>query len=251
MTIRQLLSSEPAADDLVLLDHKPLRHVRFVGVVRGVTDSDTGSRFRIEDGTGMVDARLYSSGAGTSAENFVTDHDGEENSDQPIDKEEKGNASLIDRYVSVFARVSISNDRHNIAINDIRLIEDPNEVAYHMLNAIHHHVANVGGFVGQQGGNSAITAYAGANTGSGSANSLFVGGTGAIAANARGAGNLGDRILDYLRRFESLDSGVHIQSLVQGLGSDYSTIKEALEALNEDGFIYNPDDDHYAITPQN
>lgn len=227
--------------------------MRFVGVVRGVTDSDTGSRFRIEDGTGMVDARLYSSGVGAAAENLMTDgDDGEGNLDQKIDEGGKNNASLIDRYVSVFARVSISNDRHNIAINDIRLIEDPNEVAYHMLNAIHHHLASVGGFVGQQGGNSAVAAYAGANTGgSGNANSLFVGGTGAIAANAGGAGNLGDRILDYLRRFESLDSGVHIQSLVQGLGTDYSTIKEALEVLNEEGFIYNPDDDHYAITPQN
>jgi replication factor A2 len=251
VTIRQLLAAEPGPDDIVLLDHKPLRHVRFVGVVRGVTNTETGTRFRIEDGTGMVDARLYSSGAGTTATDLASqsDFDGgaaDNHLQQHMKEEARRNDALVDHYVSVFARVSITNERHNIAINDIRAIEDFNEVAYHMLNAIHHHVASVGGFVGQH--------RAGASAGAGSnAGSLFVGGNGAAIAVSSGgaAGNLSERVLEYLRRYESVDCGMHIQSIVQGLGSDYSTTKEVLESLNEEGYIYNPDDDHYAITPQN
>lgn len=249
VTIRQLLAAEPGADDIVLLDHKPLRHVRFVGVVRGVTSTQTGTQFRIEDGTGMLDARLYSSGVGTTATDLASQGDAQDSDNhvgQQINEEARRNDALVDHYVSVFARVSITNDRHNIAINDIRPIEDFNEVAYHMLNTIHHHVASIGGFVGQQG--SGASAAAGSNTGS-----LFVGGSGApIAASSGGAsGNLSERVLEYLRRYESVDCGMHIQSIVQGLGSDYSTTKEVLESLNEEGYIYNPDDDHYAITPQN
>ncbi|KAF5102098.1 hypothetical protein D0Z00_000558 [Geotrichum galactomycetum] len=250
VTIRQLLSAEPGADEIVLLDHKPLRHVRFVGVVRGVTNTETGTRFRIEDGTGMVDARLYSSGAGTTANDLASQSDfdggaGDNHLQQHMQEEARRNEALVDNYVSVFARVSITNDRHNIAINDIRAVEDFNEVAYHMLNAIHHHVASVGGFVGQQG--AGASAAAASNAGS-----LFVGGSGAAIASGGGAaGNLSERVLEYLRRYESVDCGMHIQSIVQGLGSDYSTTKEVLESLNEEGYIYNPDDDHYAITPQN
>lgn len=244
VTIRQMLNStlpEPNSD-VLMLDHKPLRHVRFVGVIRLIHDtSASGTRYRIEDGTGMVEARTFNKpsddgdgGGGGGGGDGNDDDDGEHRAKAPNAVE-----FVPDMYVSVFARVTYLQNRHTVTIIDMQPVRDYNQVAYHLLNAIHSHVKNTGG----------LARATGSGTGSTGDQDLFMSTTGG-GVGAGGHNNKAqDAIMAYLRKFVALDSGVHCQQIANDTGIEFGTAKAALDHLSGEGYLYMPEEDHYAITP--
>lgn len=226
LTVRQILNAEISpSGDFLLVDHKPIRQVRFIGVIRGISTSGaTGKRYRIEDGTGTVEARTFNT-------------PGDDEVDMQAAPEEDFAA---DTYVSVLARVTASNDRRTVTIHEMRRITDFNEVAYHLLNTIHSHVRNTGGLTGATADNNEES-------------SLFVGNNNHSAGygmGASGGNSVQSEILKYLSKFEHMDSGIHVQQIASDLGKDVNVVKQNLESLNSVGNVYVPEDDHYAITPQ-
>ena len=250
VTIRQIFSSTVTKpdEDTLMLDYKPLKHVRFIGVIRGISDHmATGRRYRIEDGTGIIEARTFNRiNDNAGLENEADEHgDGKTgDNDQDMDQDNSRhknpeNEVKLDMYVTVFARVTFLQDRHSVTIVAMQPITDFNEIAYHLLNTIHSHVTHTGQLI--RGG--AAGATAGADSGA-HGNSLFM-----STDSASSHSGLQDKIVTYLRKFMAQDSGVHCQQIANELGVDFNSTKAALDHLNSDGFLYMPEDDHYAITP--
>lgn len=253
VTIKQMLDSQLADpnDEVLLCDYKPLKHVRFVGVIRGINARSTGTRFRLEDGTGMVEAQMFASGPGGGGGGGMPGgEDGAGGEDDMQDELGDPRVRQLEprleenMYVSVFARLSWKYQRHSLSIVDIQPVTDFNEVAYHLLNAVHAHVANTGGLAGSHSGAAAAAAPS-------SSASLFVGGDVGGRAGGSGGAGLEGRIMEYLGRSTANDDvGVHIQQIASDLGIDVNRAEAALDTLQGEGRVYVPDEGHFMITPE-
>lgn len=222
--------------DVLMLDHRPLRHVRFVGVIRLIHDtSASGTRYRIEDGTGMVEARIFNKPSDDAGDDEHGDEGGAAGGGAGAGAKVPNAVEFVpDMYVSVFARVTYLQGRHTVTIVDMQPVRDYNQVAYHLLNAIHSHVKNTGGLARATGSGA-----------TGGDQDLFMSTGGAGAGHNKAQ----DAIMAYLRKFVALDSGVHCQQIANDTGIEFGTTKAALDHLSGEGYLYMPEEDHYAITP--
>ncbi|KAF9977095.1 replication factor A protein 2 [Actinomortierella ambigua] len=126
VTIKQLLKvSETHADGDFKLDGQDLSQIKLVAAVRNVSKQTTLTTFKLEDGTGTIDAKLFSSA--------------DEADIEPL-------AQIVDGvYVRVIGQLKSYRER-NYFINlfnsqSIQVVRDPNEITTHNLEVIYAHVA--------------------------------------------------------------------------------------------------------------
>ncbi|ORX56267.1 nucleic acid-binding protein [Hesseltinella vesiculosa] len=142
VTMKQVAKLEIPSDNSFTLDNAPVTFISLVGVVREINQQATNISYRIEDGTGSLEVRLWLSSPGNGGE------------DAP------GRPDILENmYVRVIGRLNHFNKKLSVLAQYIRPITDSNEITYHFLEAILDHVKHIHGgdkdvVMGESSGNS-------------------------------------------------------------------------------------------------
>lgn len=59
ITAKQLMSRSTADDDVIRIDNQEVTNVKLVGILSNVVPHSTNVNFQLDDGTGIVDGRLF------------------------------------------------------------------------------------------------------------------------------------------------------------------------------------------------
>lgn len=124
VTIKQLLNAQKSADDFIYsIDGVEVSLIKVVGQIFNCQMNDNFFSFRVEDGTGSIDGRIW----------FESDLYSSENRNQWKEG----------TYVSIIGTLKNFSDRNNISAKRIRIISDFNEVTYHNTESLFVHLHNV------------------------------------------------------------------------------------------------------------
>ncbi|KAH8089703.1 hypothetical protein HD553DRAFT_327748 [Filobasidium floriforme] len=118
VTIKQIIGADqPHPDADFQIDGVDVGSVRVVGVVRNISRTATNVSYTIEDGTGEMSARVWL--------------------DTADDDNGKTGGIEQDTYVSVLGVLKSFGGKRHISAQNIRRVEDFNEVHYHLLEALY------------------------------------------------------------------------------------------------------------------
>ncbi|TYZ57839.1 hypothetical protein PybrP1_002699, partial [[Pythium] brassicae (nom. inval.)] len=140
ITAKQLASRSTADDDVIRIDGQEVTNVKLVGILSNVVPHSTNVNFQLDDGTGVVDGRL-----------FLHAEDGEY-ADSEVAKLRDG------IYVRVVGNLRTFQEKVSLSAFAVTPIEDFNEVTHHFLDAIYVHCYNTKGPLGGGAGGSVLGA---------------------------------------------------------------------------------------------
>jgi replication factor A2 len=197
--------------------------ITFVAQIRQFTKQSTHHQLKLDDGTGVIEAKRYID----------------------IEKMEEDEPDMeLDQYVRVYGRLKAFNNKRYIAVHVIRPVTDFNEVNYHLLEATAVHLYSTQGLPGQQG--------AGAG-----GDGMFVDGDNKGAAGMAGAAPGAKRIncsptalklYNFIKTAAVGNEGVHLQVITSGTGMTAREVMASADELLGLGEIYTTlDDETWAI----
>lgn len=189
--------------------------------MRSVTPATINNTYRLDDGTGIVEIKQWiDSGNPDKTPRFAPD-----------------------TYLRVFGRLQTFNGKLSINSQNMRPIEDFNEVNYHLLEATYVHLcltkgASAGGR--QQGGD-------GMDMGGGGDGMFVDGGYGgagdsrAMQARLSPCSRNARTVFTFLTNASA--EGQHITQVAAGTGLSNKDIMTAAEELLSEGLVYTTEDD--------
>lgn len=129
VTIKQILEAKrDPSTDTFMIDGTDVNHVTIVAQVRSAAIQSLKFIYRLDDGTGNIDAQEW---LDTRSQERV-----EQGTLQPIS---------LDTYVRAFGTISEFGHKPILKISNLRMIEDFNEVSYHFLEVTLVHLENTKG----------------------------------------------------------------------------------------------------------
>ncbi|KAJ2559040.1 Replication factor A protein 2 [Coemansia sp. RSA 1933] len=237
VTIKQLTDIPVQESDApIMLDNEEVKQVTFVGIVRNIASQSINTNYSIEDGTGIIDVRVWPSHGG-HGDNDMMD-DGAERKAPTLDPKIE-----VDKYVRVYGDFKFFNSKRSISANKIRPVEDHNEITYHGLQATYVHLAKTRGQPSKNVGGSAM-----------SAPSSGAHGAGAYSAGGYGDGGLSGNmnplqaaVLEVITQAPQESHGIQVSVVQQNLAGRYQNtdIVKAIDWLISEGHLYNTIDESY------
>lgn len=106
----------------------------FVACIRTIQKTTSNTSYVLEDGTGTIDARVWSGG--------------QSNDDDEDNGEEGGRAKQVleqGMYVRVVGSLKSFSGKRNVHANRVRKVEDSNEIMFHGIEAVYVHLYNLRG----------------------------------------------------------------------------------------------------------
>lgn len=191
----------------------------FVGMVRAISPQTTNVTFRLDDGTGVIEVKLW----------------------LDADKQDEAHkhAFPLDSYVRVWGRLKSFNNKRHVGAHVIKPVKDYNEVQYHLLESTYVHLfltRGAPGTKGQPGGDD---------------DSMFVDGGNDSRTNQdllRGLSPKAKKFFTWLSDQAGGSEGIHINLIAQGAGLSIGDALAAAEELVSPGRIYTTvDDETYAV----
>jgi replication factor A2 len=189
----------------------------FVGQIRNISTQTTNTTYRLDDGTGSIEVKQW------------VDSD-------TVDQANPTKAKLVEgAYCRAWGKLKSFNDRRSVGAQIIRLVEDMNEVSYHLLEAtaVHLHYTR-----GPPGG-----AQAGAATNGGAGQQQAAGDGGYGDQNLGGYNQTAKRVFQYLREAPQSNEGLNQHEIAAKLGIDTADVAKAGDELLTGGLIYTTVDD--------
>lgn len=233
VTIKQIMTSIQDVQDGPFISHGlELHSVSFVGVVRSVADYTTNVVVTIEDGTGEMEVKVWSSNASTDPN--------EESGSDEVENESAKTSPLAERftvgeYVKCYGALKEFQNLRNIQYAIMKPIESFNEVIAHHLEAIKWQAKALGRFTSPEDD---INIHDTANS---AGQSLFVKDNDNVATN-NSAGSPLDRIRKFIAEQcvnkDSNSFAVPVPLIVQTLNIDEETVRQCCNNLTDQGFIY-------------
>ncbi|KAF7304823.1 RPA-C domain-containing protein [Mycena kentingensis (nom. inval.)] len=226
VTIAQLRkASQMHSDAEWKLNDQPLGQITLVAEARDPKVHSTNRGFTLDDGTASMTAKIWV--------------------DTATDEEDKpwrgmNMQHFIPTYVRVTGSLRFHSGRKYIHISNLRVVEDKNEIYYHIMDTIYAHIVLQKGLPtegtaqsGQQqqqastsGGQSAYTIQSRLN-----AKKLF--------------SPLADRVAHYLATHQTESEGANVGEIAAALQCDAIELSEAVERLIDEGHIYTTIDDSH------
>lgn len=191
--------------------------------MRNVSTQATNITYKLDDGTGTVEVKVW----------VEVDDSGMENSEKSKPKVQEN------QYARVWGRLKQFNNKRHVGAVTVRQVTDFNEVSFHMLEATVVHLYHTKGPLGSvkkeegmDGANGAMggQAFGGMQAG-GIANGVNV------SAAAR-------RVLNHLTHSKQSNEGLHMQKIASDLGMDSNDVAKAGDELLTNGLIYTTVDDY-------
>uniref|UniRef100_A0A7S4NN61 Replication protein A C-terminal domain-containing protein n=1 Tax=Paramoeba aestuarina TaxID=180227 RepID=A0A7S4NN61_9EUKA len=225
-SIRQLYNAkQSSADDVFHLDGVPLNQVTIVGQVMYMTKTDSNISVEINDGSGSINARLW----------------------EPEEPQEENWRE--GSYVRLVGRLKCFSEQRSLLVSKVRLIDDMNEITYHLAEVIKVHLFNTQGPPGSSEYQyDTQTAYS---------TSAYSGGYSAAASSSSTAGggeDLNAMVLKVIAAHNHEPMGVSKETILEemakkGYPMSYETLSNAISALETDGSVYGGalDDTYKAV----
>lgn len=236
VTIKQLNDAyhpHPDADHFII-DDQEATQVTIVGQVRNVSLQTTNITYRLDDGTGTMEVKVW-----IDAEAFNDPNDPSNQKPKPV---EHG-------YARAWGRLKAFNNKRHIACNIIRPVVDYNEVQYHLLEAtaVHLHFTRGPPEALQQ-----QTAKSGAVGLNGAASGLeagySAGGATGYPASLERASKFAKIVYNTIRETPQTQEGLNVSQIGVASGLPIETVMKAAEELSVLGLTYTTvDDETWAI----
>jgi replication factor A2 len=189
--------------DLIVLE------VTFVAQIRSVANQTTNNTFKLDDGTGTIEAKQW------------VDSDSAANGD-----DQGGSSKLGEQvYVRVFGKLKSFNGKRHLGASVIRPIDDLNEIQCHLLEAT---VVHLFYSRGPPAGPDSKTNGANGNQ---------------APAPYKGGGVEG-RVYECIRTSVQSNEGLHVSDIAQRLNLDQQQVMAACESLSIEGKIYTTVDEY-------
>jgi len=232
VTIRQLIEAHhPHPDaDYFMIDNSEATQVTFVGQVRNISQQATNVTYKLDDGTGVMEVKVW-----IDAEAV----------------EEKKDKVAEQGYARVWGRLKAFNNKRHVGAQIIRPIPDFNEIQYHLLEAtaVHLHFSRGPPESLQQNGAGAGAGKAGGvANGEGQANG---GGYGGGAENGGGVKQLPPSasraarvVYQTLAETPQTHEGLHMQDIATRCGLEITEVMKGGDELANMGMIYTTVDDY-------
>mmetsp|Transcript_16591 Transcript_16591/g.46835 ORF Transcript_16591/g.46835 Transcript_16591/m.46835 type:complete len:284 (-) Transcript_16591:36-887(-) len=228
-TIRQLLNAKSSAVEAEMrIDGMPVEQVTVVGILLNVSRSTTCVNGEIEDGTGTISFRFW-----------VNEDDMEE-----LKWERK---NLYVRLFGAFSTSQKDSDTRALNIQRVRIVEDHNEITYHLADCIRSHLRRVRGpsAAAPQADTSMMDASS-VNLGQ----SAYAQPTTFAGGNAAPAADLQSAIVNLIGNCQE-EAGISYNSVVEGLQSlgfsvhEHEPVASIITDLINDGHIFQTIDDYH------
>ncbi|KAF3317725.1 replication factor A protein 2 [Orbilia oligospora] len=243
VTIKQILDAQtPHDDNTFVIDDVEIGHVTFVAQILSISDQETNSTYKMEDGTGSIEVKFF-----RGERNSMVDDDGENESSREAGLQ-------INTYARVLGNIKQFNNKRNITTQSVKPVTDFNEVQCHFLEATAVHLHFTRGPPESQQGRNAGGGGAYQHGGAGSyGEDTAMGGTGAagavsggtmlppgISANAR-------KIYAHLKNRHDSSEGMHVAMIAQTTGISMGETYKAVDELLTNGVCFTTmDDEHIA-----
>ncbi|PWZ02361.1 replication protein A, subunit RPA32 [Testicularia cyperi] len=230
VTIRQILNaSQPHPDAEFTLDGAELGQLTFVAVVRNISRNATNVAYSVEDGTGQIEVRQWLDSSG--------------------DDTQKASEIRQNVYVRVLGTLKSFQNRKSISSGHMRPVVDYNEVMFHRLEAVHSHLQHTKGIKASQANGHSNGA---GNGGMANDMNAYSGSMNQSAADQyKHLDPLHQKIMAVVSaEADNHPDGVHVAHIARLVkGVDQAKIKDAVEELGTEGYLYTAaDDDHVLPT---
>ncbi|KAI5119175.1 hypothetical protein M0805_000629 [Coniferiporia weirii] len=230
LTIKQILAAEQAHSDAELyIDGVEVTQVTTVAQVISIQTQTTNSVFYLDDGTGRIEARLW------------TDASSEEDGVESRGIKEQ-------TYVRVTGVLKNFSSKRYINATSIRSATDPHELYFHMMEVTYVTLVHQRGPPSATGGaapkaNGAMGAGA-----SGDYSAYTTPSTKAATSDEYvGVGPLAKRIMEFIKTQPPRDEGTHVAAIARHVQADASSISAALDELMDNGYVFSTiDESHFA-----
>ncbi|KAL4806773.1 hypothetical protein BDV18DRAFT_138187 [Aspergillus unguis] len=225
VTIKQILdATQPYPEAGYTIDGQDVSSIVFVGQVRNISTQATNVTYKLDDGTGEIEAKQWVT---PSDEMDTTDDLGKEGKER--------NGVEINGYAKVFGRLkAFLGDRKAISTHCVRPLTDINELHFHFIEAAAVHLFHTRGAPGGAKGASGAgdTAMGGLDSAGGAAGGALAG----MSPAAR-------RVYNLLKTEPQTNEGLHSQLIAAKLGLPPSDVMRAGEELINAGVIFSTVDE--------
>ncbi|KAJ7514177.1 hypothetical protein O6H91_23G031800 [Diphasiastrum complanatum] len=245
LTVKQISgATQKPSDDNFYVDGQDVNHVTLVGMVFNREERATDISFLVDDGTGRIEVKRWIDGQDT-------------NESMEMNSVQNG------VYVRVHGHLRSFQGKRNVVAFSVRLITDFNEVTFHFLECIYVHVSNL---KSQRGVNPSHVPQS-TNTFGGPGIHTLPPTLGSMAQNSSynqympsttmaGSGLPVDECQKRVHAiFEEpaslgIEIGLHVDDVARRMvGYTKKQVKDAIDFLVNEGFIYSTiDDDHFKST---
>ncbi|KAJ9604264.1 Replication factor A protein 2 [Cladophialophora chaetospira] len=225
MTIKQILDAQqPHPDAEFKSDGEAFAQVTFVGQIRSISTQPTNITYKIDDGTGIIEAKQWID---------------VNNSDDPSSKMDVDSKSKLveDGYCRVWGRLKAFNNKRHVGAHIIRPVTDLNEVNYHFLEATAVHL-----FFTRGAPNGANGAQPGQTNNNGALSREEV--ASASDSHLSHVSPLARRIFATLKNTPQSNEGLHVQMIASTMGIATNEVYKGAEELVAAGVIFTTVDDN-------
>lgn len=233
VTIRQIYNSlEDSPNDPPIINGQPRKYVSLVGMITEVSEDNISIIYEIDDGTGQFRIQDYTH----SDQDTNLSASFEENS-----------------YIYVVGRIKQGNKESStppfITAFSVKQVTDPNQIAFHNLQALYVNLFSTRGLPQNSAYEKAVTQGTSTNSGQ---NAGMRSSDQTIRNNDVTLSNedlVKDAVINFIKQ-KNQDYGVHIDEIRKALSNKFKgeDVDQAVEVLAYNGEIYAAaEQDHYAI----
>ncbi|OMJ16900.1 Replication factor A protein 2 [Smittium culicis] len=205
-------------DKPFILDNHEVKNVMLIGVIRNINQQTTMTQYTLEDGTGTLDIKMW------TTQSFDSDN---------LPNDEASNTAVsVGSYAKVCGDFRLFNNRIHVLAHSVKPLTDFNELSQFGLQAIYVHLSRTRGTNSLAskgfGGNSTVMepSFNGSNS------------------------SVLKQVYEYINSFDSKMEGVSITEIERQLGPAITPqmIKDATYKLVDQGNIYTVMDDCHFIS---
>ncbi|KAJ1949182.1 Omega-amidase nit3 [Linderina macrospora] len=243
VTIKQLLDIPVVNTDMpIVLDGEEVKQVTFVGVIRTITPQAINITYGLEDGTGLIDLRVWNS------DSAQDDNDANMDGDDGMQTMHADPKLVIGQYARVYGELKFFNGKRHVNVHRIRPVTDHNEITYHGMSATYVHLTKVNGPPPAQGGAGQAKSAGHGGVTDFVQNSMYSAqGAGGMGGDVVGLGPVHMAVIASIKTHSQSPDGVQIQTIQQVLSGKFQRqqVFAAIDELVADGHLYNTIDETY------
>ncbi|KAJ0418490.1 hypothetical protein BJY00DRAFT_302715 [Aspergillus carlsbadensis] len=234
ITIKQALdATQPYPDADYQIDSQDVSSVVFVGQVRNISSQATNITYKLDDGTGEIEAKMW-----------MTPDDSMDTTDELVASGGKDrNGVEINSYAKVYGKLkSMFGDRKVVTTHCVRPVTDINEVHFHFLEAAAVHLFFTKGpapAAGAAGGAKDATM-----AGMAGMAEMDSGGAGGGGGHLPAMTPLAKRVYNLLRTEPQTNEGMQVQQIAAKLGVNIGDVARAGDELLTASVIFSTVDEN-------
>ncbi|KAL1969160.1 hypothetical protein VTN77DRAFT_414 [Rasamsonia byssochlamydoides] len=236
VTIKQILDATQAHPEAPYqIDGADIGSLYFVGQVRNISSQSTNITYKIDDGTGEIEAKLWVD---------MTTGGMDDNMDVDGGKAGSGKPKVeLNGFVKVFGRLKSFGNKRYLGAHTVRPLTDINELHYHFLEATAVHLFFTRGPPPAAGGAGAAKGAAGGFSGGAAAHDPY--GSGVSEGRPLPAMSpVARRVFNLLKSEPQSNEGLHVQHISAKLNLPYTEVARAGDELLTAGLIFSTVDEN-------